>query len=408
MHVCGRSARGGEVSAPAVPLLRPEPVGVEMDAVRRVVESGRFVGGDEVERFASRWAARTGTETCAPVSSGTAALTLILRALRGGAPDADGFDDGMADAALSPVACDHDEDPPVRDVVVVPGVSFVATLEAVLDAGCTPAVCDVDARGLMDPAQLARVIAEVGAHRVLAVVPVHLYGQVADVDAIGALVDAFEIPHVVEDACQAHGARYWDGSPVGSRGNPAAWSFMPAKILGAWGDAGAVTGPHRVVEAVRRLADHGRVGHADHAHPGTNARMAAVQAAVLNARLEHLDAWGDARAAHALAYVQDLGDLVRYQQDSPGRAWSYFAVWTRGPRHRDALVDHMRTRGIGVGVHYPYTLASVWRDVVTFAGDPRAFRSSLLSATTLTLPLWPGMSVRERDLVVRAVREFYG
>lgn len=351
-----------------------------LEAVARVARSRQMVGGPEVEWFEDAWGRAVGARAVA-VSSGTAALTLILRALSARHPD--------------------------RDTVVVPAFSFVATAEAVRLAGLRPAYARVDACGLMTPQTASRAIWNASPARVLAVVPVHLYGQVADAAGIESAARFSGVPNVVEDACQAHGARYGPGRgpPVGGLRNPAAWSFMPAKILGAWGDAGAVTVPADDPELearVRALANHGRTSHNVHAFPGDNARMDALQAAVLNAKLPYLAAYLNLRRRLARRYQQLLGSdsPLAVQLDAPGRVWSYFACRAVDRTSRDRLLERLRAAGISAGVHYPYALPTV------YGPGPSAEHAEAerIADTTITLPLWPGMSPEQQDRVVAAVR----
>lgn len=356
-----------------VPLLRCEWKKGEVQAVQRVAASGRFIGGQEVRAFEDEWAAHVGAAACVGVGSGTDALTLALATLKRGWPH--------------------------KQHVVLPALSFVATREAVHHAGLVPLFCGVTEDGLMDPVDLVRVLDEVNTASVLAAVPVHLYGQVCGMADISRVCGKRGV-RVLEDACQAHGAHYRDGRPVGSRGM-AAWSFMPAKVLGAWGDAGAVTGDSRCVTTVRMLANHGRSKHNRHEALGWNSRLDAVHAAVLRYRLQDLPDLVGMRAMLARRYIRELGGVLRCQSDSPNRTWSYFAALLPEGVDRPGFRARCRDAGVAVGVHYPYTLQNVWSDL---AADPAMARAEDIAARTVTLPLWPEMTDAEQSRVCDVVR----
>lgn len=341
---------------------------------------GRFIGGKEVDQFENFWANYVGAQQAVGTGSGTDALTLILQALRRRPRSAD-----------------------FKFYVVVPGTSFVATLEAVLGAQLTPIVCDVTSEGLMSPKALEHIMDQYG-REVLAVVPVHLYGQVCEVDDI--------VPndiYIVEDACQAHGARYADGTRVGSR-HPAAWSFMPAKILGAYGDAGAATFPAKyenLSKRVRRLGNHGRDSDGVHLHPGTNSRLDTLQAYVLNQRGFRTSRLADLRGRAAAYYLSHLASVpgLRLQSCLPeGRVWTYFTVWVEDLALRRKLINRMKEQYIEIGKHYPYSLASIFPGRVAAVSRSCPIADDL-AQRTLSLPLWPGISIDQQNRVIQVVRE---
>ena len=343
----------------------------------------RFIGGDYVRDFEKQWAERVCAAQCVGVGNGTDALELLLEQM----------------------SLEH----PQRGVVIVPATSFVATLEAVLRGGwLIPHVVDVTPDGLMDVDALRAVLQTMGTvvKNVLAIVPVHLYGQV--VEGVEDVAAEFGIPYVIDDACQAHGARYADGAPLGSR-NPAAWSFMPAKILGAGGDAGAVTLPANcktLADKIRQSANHGRSGHNAHGRPGRNSRLDAVHAATLDARLHYLDEDLAERERAALWYNHHLSDYVKVQPNPPGRAWAYYTVWVESDFHRTGLRKHLNACGVETGCHYPYTLLSAFDSgAVSWGGSDEVAAS--LARTALTLPLWPGISAVQQHRVVQAVHWYY-
>src|SRR3954447_19442910 len=272
----GRSARFVEKPVAGLPIpfadltVMTDEVRGEVEAgFRDVLDSGRFIGGDLVERFEQQWAAYCGTGHAVAVGNGTDALHLALRAL--------GIGPG--------------------DEVVVPTTTFVATAEGVILAGATPRFADVSPDTLLlTPETLAAAITP----RTRAVIAVHLYGQMADMDAIGRVAASSGLA-VLEDAAQAHGA-CWRGARAGSFGHAGCFSFYPGKNLGAFGDAGAVvTQDAELARRLRSMRDHGRGGgsHYEHEFVGTNSRMDALQAAVLQAKLPRLESWVAARRAVA-------------------------------------------------------------------------------------------------------------
>jgi dTDP-4-amino-4,6-dideoxygalactose transaminase len=292
-------------------------------AFRDVLNSGRFIGGDVVERFEHEWAAYCRTAHAVAVGNGTDAVHLALRAL--------GIGPG--------------------DEVVVPTNTFVATAEGVVLAGATPRFADVGPDTLLlTPATLAAAITP----RTRAVIVVHLYGQMADMDAIGRIAASSGLA-VIEDAAQAHGAS-WRGAPAGSFGHVGCFSFYPGKNLGAFGDAGAVvTDDAEIARRVRSMHDHGRTGgsHYEHEFLGMNSRMDALQAAVLLAKLPRLESWAAARRAVAARYRTYLArGPVRLVADASGSEHGYHLLVARVP-DRDRVRRTLAQAGIETGLHYP-------------------------------------------------------
>lgn len=347
---------------------------------RSVVEDTAFVLGPEVRELESAFADWLGAAGCVGVANGTDALVLALRALD-----------------LAP-----------GDEVIVPAFSFFATAECVVLAGGTPVFADVDPATLnldLDDAAARVTDATVG------VLPVHLYGRPMDADHLAA----FAAQHglwVVEDAAQAHGAA-WDGRKVGSAplspvGTLAAWSFYPTKNLGAWGDAGAVTGPDRaLLDKVHLLANHGQPRRYHHTAIGTNSRLDSLQAAVLNVRLPDLDAANDRRREIACRYqggLAGVGDLS-FPQDAPQAHCVYHQFAVRTSR-RDAFAAHLAEHGVGSSIHYPETLPSQ----PAFADHPQ-HREALpaadaAAAELLCLPMFPELTDDEVDRVCEVAARF--
>jgi dTDP-4-amino-4,6-dideoxygalactose transaminase len=350
----------------------------ELDAaVAEVVASAGFVLGPQVAAFERAFAAWCGTTHAVGVASGTAALHLSLAALGVGPGD---------------------------QVVTTPH-TFAASAEAIVHAGARPRFVDVeDATGGLGPkALVAALDATPG---IAAVVPVHLYGLPADMPAI--LDAAGDVP-VLEDAAQAHGATL-GGTRAGALGRIAAFSFYPAKNLGAFGDAGAVTtGDPELAATVARLRDHGRTSKYEHAEVGYGERIDTLQAAVLLVRLARLDAANAARARLAARYdelLAGVGDLrLPARPDGRTSAWHLYVVRSG---ERDQLLASLRARGIGAGIHYPVPLhlQPAFRDLGHARGDfpvAEAWASECLS-----LPLYPELSEADQDRVAAAVREHFG
>jgi dTDP-4-amino-4,6-dideoxygalactose transaminase len=355
----------------------------ELDAaMARVVEAGSFIMGPEVAGFEDAFARFCGSGRAVGVASGTAAIHLALAAL--------GIGPG--------------------DEVVTVAHTFTASAEAVAHAGARPRFVDVDeATGGMDPKALAGSVAGAAA-----VLPVHLYGLPVDLPAVMAVAGEAGVP-VVEDAAQAHGATVvlGPGEPprrAGSIGRLAAFSFYPGKNLGAFGDAGAVTtDDDELAGRVARLRDHGRVSKYEHAEVGWGERLDTLQAAVLQVKLERLEAGNAAREWLARRYDEALagvGDLVvPARVDGRTSAWHLYVV--RSGR-RDELLAHCRAAGVEAGVHYPVPLhlQPAWRHLGYARGDLPA--SEAWAAECLSLPLYPELSEEQQDRVIAAVRAFFG
>ena len=336
----------------------------------RLLGSSAFTLGAELEQFEAAFADYCGVTHCIGVSSGTAALSLMFRA--------------------------HGIGP--GDEVIVPGHTFIASALAVAHVGATPVLCDVDAgTGLIDP-DAAR--AAVGP-RTAAVLAVHLYGQACDIAAI----EAFAKPQgllVLEDAAQAHGARY-RGEPVGSLGAASAFSFYPTKNLGALGDGGAVCTEDDVIAArIRRLRNLGQRAKGEHVELGYNERLDGLQAALLRVKLQHLDEWNQARRAHAARYRELLpsdAQLLREREDSP----CIFHLFPARFDDREAVAMTLRAHRIESAVHYAPAVHAhkAWTGERLRHGDLPV--SDAWAAEELSLPMHPDLRPDEIERVAEAV-----
>jgi dTDP-3-amino-3,4,6-trideoxy-alpha-D-glucose transaminase len=365
------SLAGPGVRVPFVALDREHAAiaGDLRDCFDRVLGAGAFVLGAEVERFEAAWAAACGTAHCVGVGSGTAALSLLLRA-----------------AGVRP-----------GDEVIVPAHTFIATALAVVDAGAVPVLCDVDSvTGLLD----IEAAEDVAGPRTAAVVAVHLYGQMCEMEPLVRFAGERALV-LVEDAAQAHGARC-DGRGPGGFGAGAAFSFYPSKNLGALGDAGAVcTDDPAIAERVRRLRDLGRRSHGEHVQLGVNARLDAVQAAFLGVKLRHLQRANALRRAHAAQYRQALRGRIQMLHELPRTPCVYHLFPVRVP-DRDRVARRLRTSGVETGVHYTPALhrQPALRRVALCPGEVPS--ADAWAAEELSLPMSPLLEPQEVERAAEA------
>lgn len=341
----------------------------ELDAaVGRVLRSGRFVLGGEVAAFEASFAAYCEAGHCVGTANGLDALRLALRAL--------GVGPG--------------------DEVIVPSHTFIATWLAVSECGATPVPVEpAEATFNIDPAQIAAAVTS----RTKAIVPVHLYGQPADLDPILCVADRHGLA-VVEDAAQAHGARY-KGRRIGAHGHAVAWSFYPGKNLGALGDGGAVTtNDPALAETIRALANYGSREKYIHAMRGVNSRLDELQAAVLSAKLPHLDAWNARRREVAARYLESLADADLILPSVPDFAepvWHLFVV--RSSR-RDALTARLADAGVQTQIHYPKAV-HMQEAYESMAIEPDALPLARRFAdTVLSLPMGPHLTAGQQRHVI--------
>ncbi|MGH9928643.1 MAG: DegT/DnrJ/EryC1/StrS family aminotransferase [Pyrinomonadaceae bacterium] len=341
-------------------------------AYQRVMESGSFILGPEVAAFETEFAEFCEAKYCLGVANGLDALHLILRALAIGA----------------------------GDEVIVPSNTYIATWLAVSYAGATPVPVEPDERTYnLDPARLEAAITQ----RTKAIIPVHLYGQPADMDPINEIAAPYGIK-VVEDAAQAHGARY-KRKRTGSLGDVAAFSFYPGKNLGALGDAGAVvTNDAALAERLRLLRNYGSPVKYRHDVKGFNSRLDELQAALLRVKLGRLGEWNERRKQVASYYLEKLGGVPDLRLPFvPGwaePAWHLFVV--RHPR-RNALQHWLAAAGVDTLIHYPLPphLQPAYQEL----GQPRGYFlfSEALAEEVLSLPMGPHFSAAEQDYVISKI-----
>ncbi|BCH27573.1 DegT/DnrJ/EryC1/StrS family aminotransferase [Mesorhizobium sp. L-8-3] len=347
----------------------------ELDkAVLGVLASTQYVLGEEVAAFEREFADYCGAKHAIAVNTGTSALHLALLAAGIGPGD---------------------------EVVTVP-FTFVATVSAICYAGARPVFVDVDPITLtMDPAKLEAAVTP----RTKAILPVHLYGQMADMDAIMAIAERHGVP-VIEDACQAHGAVYF-GQRAGGIGLSGCFSFYPGKNLGACGEGGiAVTNDDEQMKTIRMLRDWGQEQRYHHALKGFNYRMDGIQGAVLRVKLRHLENWTEARRRHARHYSDLLSGATRIRTpvEADGRRHVYH-VYAIRTHDRDGLQKALAAEGIHTGLHYPIPvhLQEAHLDLGHKPGDFPI--SEAAAREVLSLPIYPEMTARQVEQVVAAVEQ---
>jgi dTDP-4-amino-4,6-dideoxygalactose transaminase len=365
---------------------------------RRALQTACFIGGPMVEAFEEAFAAFCGTNHSIAVSSGTDALRFAIMAC--------GVQRG--------------------DVVLTVPHTFIATTEAISQAGAMPEFIDIDERTYnmsIEKLQLylkeqcsrdrsGRLISLRSGRPVSAIVPVHLYGQMADMDSILRVAEQYSLI-VIEDACQAHGAEYFSRDlnrwmKAGSMGRAAAFSFYPGKNLGACGEAGAVTtNDARVVDKIKMLRDHGQTTKYLHDVEGYNGRLDAIQAGLLHAKLAHLVKWNTQRREHAAEYDRLLENneaITRPYEPSWSRA--VYHLYVIRTRDRDGMMSHLKKTGIGTGIHYPVPL-HLQRAYVSLNYCLEDFPvSRRVASEIVSLPMFPQLTTDQQTRVAEEVQAF--
>lgn len=348
----------------------------ELDvAYHRVMESGWYILGEEVEAFEREFAAYCGAKYCIGLGNGLEALHLILRAY--------GIGEG--------------------DEVIVPSNTYIATWLAVSYAGATPVPVEPDPRSYnLDPERVESAITS----RTRAILPVHLYGLVADVDPLMSLADKYNL-RVIEDAAQSQGA-YYKGRLCGNLGHAAGFSFYPGKNLGALGDAGAVvTNDEILAERVRTLRNYGSKVKYYNEVKGYNSRLDEMQAAFLRVKLNHLDEWNERRVAVASAYLNSLSDssnvILPYVPDWASPAWHIFPI-----RHsrRDDLQEYLKSRNVGTLIHYPVPphLSGAYADMGISKGSLSIAEE--IASTELSIPIGPHLGLDDVEYIIDLINNY--
>lgn len=344
------------------------------DAIADVIANSAYIRGSHVEAFEKNYAQAMGRKHCISCANGTDALYITMRGL--------GIRPG--------------------DEVITTAHSWISTSETITQAGGKVVFCDTDQETFtIDPALIEAKITP----RTVGIIPVHLYGQPADMDAIMAIAKKHKL-WVVEDCAQAHMARY-KGQLVGTFGDAATFSFYPGKNLGAYGDAGCiVTHDDRLAEWTSTFARHG--GKGDHVMEGVNSRMDGMQAAILNVKMKHLAQWTQARQRVAACYdelLRGVGD-VRTPQAAAGREHVYHLYVIRTQK-RDALMKHLKERGVSTVLNYPKALP--FYPAYAYLGhQPGDFPVAHANQSRiLSLPIYPEMTEEQIQYVVTSIRKFY-
>lgn len=342
------------------------------EAISRVVSSGWFIGGSEVEQFEADYAQYTGAVHAVGVANGLDALHLALRAMDVGS----------------------------GDEVIVPSNTYIATWLAVSQCGAVPVPVEPDVRTYnIDPALLELAITP----RTKVILPVHLYGQPADMDPILAIARKHGL-RVLEDGAQAHGARY-KGQRLGAHGDAVAWSFYPGKNLGAMGDGGAVTtNDPQIADRLRVLRNYGSREKYVNQVQGYNSRLDPLQAAILSVKLARLDEWNARRSALAARYSQGLSGgcvVLPYVPDWAEPAWHLYVV--QHPQ-RDTLLRHMGEAGIGTLIHYPIP-PHLQQAYAEMAHIPKAFPiAERIAKQCCSLPMGPHLQPEDAEMVIATCR----
>ncbi|PSB21554.1 DegT/DnrJ/EryC1/StrS family aminotransferase [Phormidesmis priestleyi ULC007] len=361
-------------------------IGEEINqAVLDVLASGRYIGGTIVETFEKQLAGYVGVSECVSCNSGTDALYLALRALKIGAGD---------------------------EVITTP-FTFVATGETISAVGATPIFVDIDPQTFnLDLSQIAAAINP----RTKAIIPVHLFGQPADMTRLMAIANAHHLA-VIEDCAQATGAE-WAGQKVGSFGQIGCFSFYPTKNLGACGDGGAITtNDPEIAATLRMLRDHGRRSGYYHEEFGVNSRLDAMQAAILQIKLRYLDGWNDQRRVVADRYhqlLQPISRVVTPQVPANGRpVWNQYTVRIvddlSQPEGEELLRDRVRTqlqaKGVNSMVYYPLPLhlQPIYHSLGYLPGQLAV--SDRAAHEVLSLPMFPELSIEQQDQVVYSLKD---
>jgi dTDP-4-amino-4,6-dideoxygalactose transaminase len=372
----------------------------ELTAVfQQVIRTAGFIGGPMVENFEKEFATFCHTERAVAVNSGTDALRFALMAA--------GVTNG--------------------DVVVTVPHTFIATTEAISQAGALPEFVDIDGRTYnMDPERLreyletqctvsdeGKLISKRSKRPVTAIVPVHLYGQMADMDPILELAERYRLI-VIEDACQAHGAEYFSKKhnrwmKAGSMGKTAAFSFYPGKNLGACGEAGAATtNDVGIAKSMKMLRDHGQAAKYYHDLEGYNGRLDAIQAGLLHVKLVHLPKWNAERRERAAEYnrLLESADTALVAPYEPSWSRAVYHLYVVRTDDREGLMDHLKKAGIGTGIHYPIPLhlQKAYASMNYAVGDFPITEKA--AAEIVSLPMFPQLTPQQQNRVVEESLRF--
>jgi dTDP-4-amino-4,6-dideoxygalactose transaminase len=344
-------------------------------AIQTVISETAFVGGKYVEGFEKAFAEKFGVKHCVSCANGTDAIYISLKAL--------GIGPG--------------------DEVITVANSFIATSETITQTGAKPVFIDIDEYFHIDPAQIEAKITK----KTRAVIPVHLFGQAADLDAVKAICDKHKLD-LIEDCAQSHFSTY-KGHKTGTFGIAGTFSFYPGKNLGAYGDGGAIiSNDDDFARNARLFACHGSIQKYIHEIEGINSRLDALQAVVLKTKLGHINDWNKARNSHALKYNELLAGLKQVQAPKlRPDTFHIFHLYVIRAERRDDLAAYLKTKGIATGIHYPYALPLMpaYRYLRHQPSDfPVAYACQ---EQILSLPMYPELSDEQIAYVAESIEEFF-
>lgn len=342
-------------------------------AIHRILENTSFILGQEVVQFEDAFADYIGAQGAVGVASGTGALHLALLA-----------------CGVGP-----------GDEVITTAHTFFATAEAISQTGARPVFVDIDPKTYnLDPALVENAVSE----RTKAIVPVHLYGQPADMASLMAIAQRHNL-WVIEDAAQAHGAEF-RGQRVGAIGHLGCFSFYPGKNLGAYGDGGIVVGNDLdLLGKVRRLRNHGRISKYEHLEVGWGERLDALHAAVLGVKLQYIEEWTELRRAHARSYTELLADAGVVTPFVAADVRHVFHLYVIRVARRDEVLAYLREKGIGAGIHYPIPLHQQPAYRGTDIGHVSLPVTEQVAQEVLSLPMYPELREDQIAYIVEAVQE---
>jgi dTDP-4-amino-4,6-dideoxygalactose transaminase len=349
-----------------------------MGAINQVLENAAYIGGKATDDFEKNFAAWVGPgNEVVGSANGTDAITIAAKALK----------------------------LPVGSEAILPAMTYLATAEGLMHAGFKVKLVDVEpGTYLIDTTQLESAVTR----DTKLIAPVHLYGQMAEMDTLRKIADANGC-RILEDAAQAHGAQ-WKGKPVGHWGDVATYSFYPGKNLGAFGDAGAILSRHsEIIQLCRALGNHGGIKKYEHFHCGYNSRLDNLQAAILSVKLKYIDEWNNARRNAAKLYREMLSGIsgltLPVEKEGAKHSYHLFVVQVED---RDGFMTHMKAKGIDTGIHYPKAI----HELPAFKDQAFAREAFPVAATLakqgVSLPMCPTLSAAQLQQVGDAVRSYFG
>jgi len=346
-------------------------------AISEVISKTAFIGGSHLKNFESAFAKFCGVKHCIGVGNGTDALYIALRTLGIGRDD---------------------------EVITVAN-SFIATSEAITMTGAKVVFVDINPKTYnIDTSKIEEKITP----KTKAIIPVHLYGQPADMDPVLRLAQKYNL-RIVEDAAQAHGSTY-KGRPIGSMGDMACFSFYPGKNLGAYGDGGAiVTSNDDWALKARMIANHGRIDKYDHEMEGVNSRLDGLQAAILEAKLKHLPTWTEARRRNAYCYNKYLADtnlITPVEIEDVTAVYHLYVVRVKNGL-RQKLLDHLQSKGVSSGIHYPIALPNLKAYEYLHYTSHDFPEATIASQEIVSLPMFPELREDQIQYVAESIKLFF-